>query len=105
MVEPTHWWKVTMLFPLFDNDGNPFAEAIWRWWRIEITRLARGFTDTGVVTGWWQGMSDQNRSVVIIVKTEREIDALRRFLVRARKKFRQRAMYFDYHPTHFEEVQ
>jgi len=50
-------------------------------------------------------MSDQNRSIVMIVKTEREIEALREFLVLARKKFRQHAMYFDYHRTYFEEVQ
>ncbi len=104
MVDSMNGWKVTMLFPLQDDEGKPFSEEIWRWWRTEIRRLVRGFTDMGVVAGWWEGVSDLNRSIVTIVRTEREIAALRNFLLAAREKFSQDAMYFDYHPTHFEEV-
>ena len=39
------------------------------------------------------------------VKSEREIDAVRDFLRVARKKFRQKAMYLDYHSVSFEEVE
>ena len=99
-----HSFKVTLLFPLHDNDGNPFEEEVWRWWMREMTRLRQGFTDLGVVEGWWQKHSDQNRWIVMNVKSEREVDTIRDFLRSARKKFRQKAMYLDYHLVRFEEV-
>ena len=49
--------------------------------------------------------SDQNREIVINVKTEREVASIREFLQEARKKFRQKKMYFEYHPVFFEEVE
>ena len=104
MREPDPWYKVTLLFPLRDNDGNLFEEEVWRWWLREIAQLCRGFTDLGVVKGWWQNYSDQNRWIVMIVKSEREVDAIRNFLRVARTKFRQEAMYLDYHSVYFEEV-
>lgn len=64
-----------------------------------------GFTDVGVVTGWWRGYSDQNRSIVIIVKSAHEVDAIRNLLREARVRFRQEAMYLEYHDVTFEEVQ
>ena len=70
-----------------------------------LGKLTRGFTDLGVVKGWWQGQTDWNRLIVMIVNTEREVDGIREFLQRARIQFRQQAMYLDYHPTRFEEVQ
>jgi hypothetical protein len=97
--------KVTLLIPLKDNDGEPFDLATWSWWNDELTELVSGFTDLGVVTGWWRGYSDQNRIVVVIVKTMREVDALRELLREARVRFRQEAMYLEYHEVIFEEVQ
>jgi len=96
--------KVTVLIPLRDNDGEPFDLATWSWWNDRLTELVSGFTDVGVVTGWWRGYSDQNRSLVIIVKTLREVDAIRRLLREARVRFRQEAMYLEYHRVSFEEV-
>src|SRR5215212_4319495 len=63
--------KVTLLVPLADNDGEPFDLITWSWWNDELTELVSGFTDLGVVTGWWRGFSDQNRIIVVIVKTTR----------------------------------
>ena len=97
-------FKVTLLFPLRDNDGNPFDQEIWGWWWDQITRLFTGFTDLGVVKGWWQGHSDLNRWIVVVVRTEREINQIREFLRSACKRFRQEAMYLEYHPVRFEEV-
>ena len=98
------WFKVTLLFPLRDNKGNPFDKSVWDWQTNEITRLLRGFTDRGVVEGYWQGQTESNRSIVVIVKTEDEIAVIRNFLREARIKFGQRVMYLDYHPVHYEEV-
>lgn len=97
--------KVTLLVPLRDNDGEPFDLVTWSWWNDELTELVSGFTDLGVVTGWWRGYSDQNRIIVVIVKTMREVDALRELLRQARVRFRQEAMYLEYHEVFFEEVQ
>ena len=97
-------YKVTLFFPLQDNDGKEFEMEIWRWWRREITTMLKGFTDLGVVDGWWLGHSDQNYWIVAIVKTEQEVNQIRDFLRRAREKFKQEKMYLDYHPTHYEEV-
>src|SRR5215212_7103206 len=96
--------KVTLLVPLADNDGEPFDLITWSWWNDELTELVSGFTDLGVVTGWWRGFSDQNRIIVVIVKTMREVDALRELVRQARTRFRQEAMYFEYHEVVFEEV-
>lgn len=105
MAKSSTSFKVTVLIPLKDNDGEPFDLITWSWWSDRLTELVSGFTDVGVVTGWWRGYSDQNRSLVIIVKTLREVDAIRRLLRDARVRFRQEAMYLEYHRVFFEEVQ
>ena len=96
--------KVTLLIPLNDNDGEAFDLATWSWWNDELTSLVSGFTDLGVVTGWWRGYSDQNRVIIIIVRSMREVNAIRDLLRRARHRFRQEAMYLEYHRVVFEEV-
>ena len=35
MNEGEEHFRVTMFFPLQDNDGNVFDEEIWEWWRDE----------------------------------------------------------------------
>ncbi|MBI1939912.1 MAG: hypothetical protein HYS33_00230 [Acidobacteria bacterium] len=96
--------KVNLLFPLFDNDGKPFDESVWDWWLSELTRIVAGFTDMGVVSGWWHGHSDLNRWIVIVASKDAPLDQIRRFLHEARSQFRQEKMYLDYHPVFFEEV-
>ena len=96
--------KVTLMVPLNDNEGQPFDLATWSWWNDQLTSLVSGFTDLGVVTGWWRGYSDQNRAIVIIVKSMREVGAIRRLLSQACGRFRQEAMYLEYHRVFFEEV-
>lgn len=96
--------KVTLSFPLFDNDGNPFTEDDWNWWNREMSRLFSGFTQLGIVDGWWKGHSDQNRWVVIILDSKRGLDRVRTFLRQACARFRQKKMYLDYHSVHYEEV-
>lgn len=97
-------YKVTLFFPLKDNDGGEFEKEVWDWWTDEITRILTGFTDLGTVTGWWLGHSDQNRWIVVVLKSEEEVGQIRDFLRTARVKFRQKKMYLEYHPTYYEEV-
>lgn len=104
MNESEKHFKVTKFFPLRDNDGNAFEEEIWEWWRDGLTKTVSGFTDLGVVIGWWQGQSDQNRWIVAVVESAEQVDELRTFLKSARQMFRQDAMYFEWHPVHFELV-
>lgn len=96
--------KVTLLIPLHDNEGEPFDLITWSWWNDELTSLVSGFTDLGVATGWWRGYADQNRVIIINVRSMREVNAIRELLVRARHQFRQEAMYLEYHRVVFEEV-
>ena len=96
--------KVTLFFPLYDNSGDVFDEEIWKWWRENLTVLLKGFTDMGVVHGWWQGHSDRNRWIVAVVRSEQDVRRIRGFLRLARAKFSQKAMYLEYHGVHFEEV-
>ena len=102
MNEGSEHFKVTMFFPLHDNDGNEFEEETWGWWRDELTKLLSGFTDLGVVSGWWQGQSDQNQWVVGVFASDEQVNEIRSFLQSARKMFRQDAMYFEWHRVHFE---
>ncbi|HEV7242209.1 MAG TPA: hypothetical protein VGQ36_23465 [Thermoanaerobaculia bacterium] len=97
-------FKVTLLIPMKDNDGKQFDSRTWLWWHHELSSLVSGFTDIGIVTGWWRGYSDRNRGTVIIVRSMDEVSAIRSLLVRARNRFRQEAMYFEYHAVTFEEV-
>ena len=97
-------FKITMFFPLADNEGNAFDERTWDWWHDDIKNLLPGLTDLGVVNGWWQGQSDRNRWVVAVVEGMKQLDQLRQFLRLARKQFRQDAMYFEWHEVHFELV-
>jgi hypothetical protein len=96
--------KVNLFFPLYNNDGDPFEEEIWRWWRESLTLLLAGFSEMGVVHGWWQGHSDVNLWVAAVVRTEIDVRRIRSFLRLARAKFQQKAMYLEYHRVHFEEI-
>lgn len=104
MEQGKRYFKVSMFFPLTDNEGNLFDDDTWAWWREEITRCLSAFTDLGVVAGWWEGHSDQNRWIVAVVGTEQEVDELRKFLRVARQRFRQETMYFEWHEVRFELV-
>jgi hypothetical protein len=66
--------------------------------------LVSGFTDLGVATGWWRGFSDQNRVIVVVVRSMHEVNAIKALLREARVRFRQEAMYLEYHRVFFEEV-
>jgi len=58
----------------------------------------------GLVSGWWRGYTDESRHFTIIVRSMREVDSIRLLLREARIRFRQEAMYLEYHAVSFEEV-
>ena len=97
--------KVTMLFPVYDNDNRPFDLEVYDWFADEIQRIfPEGATEYGgLATGWWHGKKDLSRCIWAIVEEER-LGAIREFLTEAKNKFRQKKMYFEYHPTSYEEV-
>jgi hypothetical protein len=99
-------YKVTMFFPLRNNDGEEYGLDVWAWWHERITAILAGFTDLGQVKGWWLGYSDENRWIVAVVKSEEEVKLLREFLgVAATKKyFDQEKMFLEYHSTCYEEI-
>ncbi|HEY6242690.1 MAG TPA: hypothetical protein VIX17_02015 [Pyrinomonadaceae bacterium] len=97
--------KVTMFFPLRDNDSNPFDEDTWAWWHDNINKLlGRGYTELGVVKGWWQGYTDENRWIIAVVQSEEEISQLRIFLQEARLRFKQEKMYLEWHSVYLELI-
>lgn len=102
MIEKPNALKVTMLFPILDNNGEPFDEEDWIWWQDELDRLG-DFTELGQTRGLWKGRNDKCRWIMAIVD-EQKIGAIREFLAEARKRFRQEVMYLDYHPVYFELV-
>lgn len=85
----------------------PFTEDVWDWWKTEIQKLfPEGGTALGTAEGWWHGHTEANKWVIMILNSEDKIEQVRSFLkkARAREKFNQEKMYFDYHLTHYEEV-
>lgn len=94
--------KVTLIFPLYDNDGEPFDIEDWRWWQREMFRLG-DYTELGHSQGIFRGHTDRNRIIVMIVEPS-ALDAIREFLKEARKRFAQDAMYLEYHPVQFELI-
>ena len=92
------------MLPLRDNDGVVIDRETWDWWYDELGSVVTGFTDMGVVSGWWRGYTDENRRITIVVRTMGEVEAIRQLLREARVRFRQEAMYFEYHAVSFEEV-
>lgn len=97
--------KVTMLFPITDNDGLFFEREVWGWWLDKInTTFPEGTTELGSpVTGSWRGTNDLNRCLWAIVD-EDKLSEIRVFLETAKGKFGQEKMYFEYHRTTYEEV-
>ena len=94
-----------MLFPIYDNDGEPFEREIYEWFADEVkTIFPEGATEYGGhATGWWHGKIDLSRCIWAILE-EDELNVIREFLREAKEKFRQEKMYFEYHPTTYEEI-
>lgn len=106
-VESANAIKVTLLFPLFDNEGEPFDRETWSWFQDELVRLSGlgfEFTEMGRTKGTWRGHTDRCRWIVTVVRSEDHVEEIRRFLRQARDKFRQEVMYLDHHPVRLELI-
>ncbi len=95
--------KVTLFFPLFDEDGNPFDRETWRWWQRDMKKLDLDFSELGLAGGAWRGQKDRCRWIMTVIRKE-TLPEIREFLREARKRFGQTVMYLDYHPVFFELV-
>jgi len=95
--------KATMFFPLFDNEGNPFDEETWSWWMGKVVEVLGDFTEMGLTNGGWRGYADQCRWIMAVIQEDRLHD-VHGFLQEAHERFKQEAMYLDFHPVHLELV-
>ena len=94
--------KVTMLFPLLDNDGEPFSAEIWDWWLDNI--ITFGAYHELATRGTWKGRPERHRCVKIVITDESEIERLEAFLREAREAFGQEVMYFEAVRVHFKLI-
>ena len=101
MLEPNAT-KVTMLFPLLDNDGNPFSAEVWAWWLDSIVTF--GPYHELATRGSWKGIAERHRCVKIVVTDEAELQRLEAFLREARGMFGQEVMYFEAVQVHFKLI-
>jgi hypothetical protein len=94
--------KVTMLFPLLGNDGEPFSASVWEWWLDNIVTF--GAYHELASRGTWRGMTEQHRCVKIVIVDESELQRLEAFLAEAREVFGQEVMYFEAVRVHFKLI-
>lgn len=96
--------KVTMLFPILDNDGNPFDDETWSWWYDALQKALGGaYNEPGQTMGHWEGYNELCRWIVAVAD-KRSLDQIYAFLHEAQRRFRQKAMYLDYHPVIFDLI-
>jgi len=94
--------KVTMLFPIFANDGSPFPVQTWSWWFDSI--LAIGAYHEFFTRGAWEGRTEYHRCVTMVLEKPKQLEAVQAFLREAREKFGQQVMYFEAVPIYFELI-
>ena|SRR5579862_1814720 len=94
-------YKVTMLFPELGNDGRPFSASVWGWWLDQIISI--GLHHEFAANGIWRNQPEAHRCIVMVIEQDK-LPAVEAFLSEAKKRFAQEAMYFDYHPVHFELI-
>ena len=96
-------YKISTFFPLHDNDGKPFSEETWDWWHDQMARF-KGYTDMGKVLGIWERHTDENRWIFWIVQTYPQVEEIKGFLIEAKEKFSQLAIYYECQQTCFKEL-
>ncbi len=94
--------KVTMLFPLLDNDGKHFSAEVWSWWLDNIVTF--GAYHELTTRGSWKGRTERHRCVKIVITDEAELQRLEAFLGEAREVFGQEVMYFEAVQVHFKLI-
>jgi hypothetical protein len=98
----TNATKVTMLFPLLHDDGEPFSAGAWDWWLDNIVTF--GAYHEFATRGAWRGNPERHRCVRIVTADESEVQRLESFVRVARDVFGQEAMYFEAARIHFKLI-
>lgn len=94
--------KVTMLFPLYANDGVPFPVEVWDWWLDSI--VAVGAYHEFFTRGAWEGQTEYHRCVTMVLETDEQLRQVESFLREARVRFQQQVMYFEGTNVHFKLI-
>jgi hypothetical protein len=94
--------KITMLFPIVGNDGEPFSAGAWSWWLDNIVTF--GPYHELATRGSWKGIAEHHRCVKIVITDESELPRLEAFLREAREVFEQEVMYFEAVRVHFKLI-
>ena len=70
MTDSTGGWLVTLLLPLHDNAGEPFAEALFAEVRSELTERFGGLTafTRAPAEGVWRGGGGTDRDDVVVLE-------------------------------------
>jgi hypothetical protein len=93
--------KVTMLFPLLQDDGEPFSAGTWEWWLANVADL--GLYDERPTRGSWRGSLKRYRFVQIVITDEAKLERLEAFLFEAREVFAQE-VFFEAVRVHFKLI-
>lgn len=103
--------KVTISIPMRDNEGRPFTDEDHAWLMDRLVSLfVEGFTKIPNVQGWWRGHDDANMLFFAAIQAKDELEAaralapVREFLGEAKVRFRQKAMYLEWHWVHGELI-
>jgi hypothetical protein len=98
----TNATKVTMLFPLLQDDGEPFSAGAWEWWLDNIVTF--GAYHELASRGMWRGNPERHRCVKVVATDESEVERMEAFVRQARDVFGQEAMYFEAVRVHFKLI-
>lgn len=101
MLEPNAL-KVTMLFPIFSNEGGPFPAEAWSWWLDSI--VAIGAYHEFFTRGAWEGQLEYHRCVTMVLESVDQLRKVEAFLDEARDRFGQDVMYFEAVQVHFKLI-
>jgi len=97
-------YKVTMIFPKKYLDGSSILASVWNAMTNELRELESDFSEIPIRGEWRNGDDDESSMYFITVPTVERVGQLQDLVKRWRRPFGQEAMYFDYHPVHYELV-
>jgi hypothetical protein len=101
MLEPNAL-KVTMLFPIFANDGSVFPAETWSWWLDRVVSI--GAYHELFTRGSWEGEIEYHRCVTMVLENVDQLRRVEEFLREARDIFGQDVMYFEGTQVHFRLI-
>ena len=97
-------YKVTMIFPKRYRDGTSILASVWNAMTTELRELESDFSEVTIQGEWRNGEDDESIMYFITVPSLARVQQLQVFVQRWRRPFGQEAMYFDYHPIHYQLI-